>query len=401
MNAGLNMALVGEASHSRAAATRVGYVEGSIGGPDRLATLATLFPHVDFVSVGPTWPDQPPAGLTALIVGAVASDAERVARRLAVRSGAPIIIALRDSDAATARRLVQAGAADILPAPVNEAALALSLHRLLSGAVAVTPPGPAGKVITILKAGGGVGATALGAQLAAMLANRTGGESGVCFADLDLQFGLGALFLDLAEAMTLPDILDGGGPLEDTPLASALAIHRSGARLLAAPRDLTPLEAVSPDQIDGLLAALRRDFAITLIDLPTVWTAWTNRVLQLSDQILMVTNLSVPHANLVNRQIRVMAAQRLDTIPLVLVCNRVSTDQKSVISVKAAEKAIGRAFDVVVPEDRGPMNEAIAQGCELSSLRGGAKLEKAIARLADVIAPQIAAPEPKRAWRFP
>jgi len=163
-----------------------------------------------------------------------------------------------------------------------------------------------------------------------------------------------------------------------------------------------PLEAVSSQQIDGLITALKREFAITLIDLPTVWTAWTNHALQLCDQIIMVTNLSVPHANLVKRQLRVMTAQRLDTLALTLVCNRVSVDQKAVVSQKAAEKSIGRDFDIVIPEDRNLMNEAIAQGCELSEIRKGTKLEKALESLALKVSPVTAsAPVEKRGWRWP
>ncbi|MGH7024009.1 MAG: AAA family ATPase, partial [Caulobacteraceae bacterium] len=273
------MASADDARSARTGLTRVGYVEGAIGGPERIGSLAALFPQVQFVSVGATWPSRPLGGLAALIVPVSTEDVEAAVRRLGARgSAAPIIVALKDSDVRVTRRLMQAGAADILVAPVTEAALALSLERVLSSTESLKASrGPAGRVVGILKAGGGVGATAIGVQLAAMIASHDAASGGVCFADMDVQFGVGAMFLDMSQAMTLTDILEGGGPLEETPLASALALHRSGARLLAAPRDLLPLEAVTPSQIESLVAALRRDFALTFIDLPTVWTAWTNR----------------------------------------------------------------------------------------------------------------------------
>jgi pilus assembly protein CpaE len=398
MNMSLNMASADDARSARTGLTRVGYVEGAIGGPDRVASLAALFPQVQFVSVGAIWPTRPLSGLAGLIVAATHGDVEAVARRLSARPPAPVLVVLSDSDVTATRRLMQAGAADILIAPVTEAALALSLERLLANVDQHVARAPTGRVIGLLKAGGGVGATAIGTQLAALIASH-GEAGGVCFADLDVQFGMGSLFLDLGEAMTLTDILEGGGPLEETPLASALALHRSGARLLAAPRELMPLESVTARQVESLLTALRRDFAITILDLPTVWTAWTNRALQRCDQILMITNLSVPHAHLVKQQLRIIAAQRLDTIALTLVCNRVSIDQKAIVSQRAAEKSIGRDFDFIIPEDRAAMNEAIAQGCEISEVRNAsAKLEKAIADLAGAIVPLGAAPEVKRRW---
>jgi pilus assembly protein CpaE len=391
----------GAEPETTASRTRVGYVEGAIGGPERVASLAALFPNVEFAGVGAEWPDRPPAGLTALIVGAVAADADSVLKRLAARpQGLAVIIALRDADVATTRRLMRGGAADILPAPVSEAALALSLERHLAGAETAAPRAAAGRVIALLKAGGGVGATAIGTQVAAILASRAGTDGGVCFADLDLQFGQGALYLDLADAMTLTDILGGGGALEEAPLGTAIARHRSGARLLAAPRELAPLETVGPNDIDGLIKALRRDFALTLLDLPSSWTAWTNRALQLCDHIVLITNLSVPHIQLVKRQLKVMATQHLDGIPLTLVCNRLSADQQAILSLKTAEKALGRPFDLVIPEDRKLMNDASAQGCEVSAIRTGSKLEKAIRDLANAISPTASVGPERRARRW-
>jgi len=80
------------------------------------------------------------------------------------------------------------------------------------------------------------------------------------------------------------------------------------------------------------------------------------------------------------------------------VCNRVSVDQKAIVSQKAAEKSIGRDFDYVIPEDRAMMNEAIAQGCELSSVRTGTKVERSIAELAGSIVPIPVAAEGRRKW---
>ncbi len=388
-----------DVSDAAAHGPRVGYVEGAIGGPERTISLAALFPQVDFVSVGATWPDRPAFDIRILIVGAEPAGIDDALARLATTpKGLSVIVALRDADVTTTRRLLHAGAADIVPAPVSEAALALSLERLLASGTVTGPNAAGGRVITFMKAGGGVGATAIATQLATILAGR--GEGGVCLADLDLQFGQAALYLDLGDALSVTDILGGGGPLEEAPLATAIATHRGGTRLLAAPRELTPLETLGPDDIDGLFKAMRRDFAISLVDLPSAWTAWTNRALQISDGIVLVTRLSVPHIDLVKRQLRALGAQRLDTVPLTLVCNQVNAEQQAIVSVKAAEKAIGRDFDVVIPEERRLMDESIAQGCEISAIRRGSKLEKAIVELAGKLAPvAVATDQPRRRWR--
>jgi pilus assembly protein CpaE len=217
-----------------------------------------------------------------------------------------------------------------------------------------------------------------------MLPNRIEGKA--CLADMDIQFGVAGLYLDLPEAVTMADLLGIGAKLGDTEFTSVLTEHRSGARVLAAPRELMPLETVGAQQIDSLVRGLRRDFGLTLIDLPAVWTAWTNRILSLADRIVLVTQLSVPHIHLVKRQIQMLATQRLDGVPLILVCNAVSQDQLASLPIKSAEKALGRSFDVVVPEDRRVMTAAVNQGLGIAAVRRGTKLEKAIGELADKVA---------------
>ncbi|HEY3696564.1 AAA family ATPase [Phenylobacterium sp.] len=377
---------------------RIGVVESAVGGPAQFASMAALFPHILFEALG-EWPERSAGGaFDVLVVGADAADGDALARRLtAAPRTTRIVVVLRNADVLTTRRLVREGAADVLPHPVSEPALALSLERLLSNESSDPARRKAGEAVAILKAGGGVGATSLAVQVAALLAARDGG--GVCLADLDVQFGAAALYLDMPDTVTVADLLNTGASLADTPFATALSAHPSGARVLAAPHELMALEGVHPAQMDSLLAGLRRDFALTLIDLPSAWTAWTHRVLSLVDRIVLVTQLSVPHIQLVKRQLRTLAVQKLEDRPLILVCNGPSADQQGSVSIKAAERALGRGFDVVVPEDRRTMSTAINHGLELSVVRRGTKLEKAVVQLADKVAAGVIAAPAGRARR--
>jgi pilus assembly protein CpaE len=157
-------------------------------------------------------------------------------------------------------------------------------------------------------------------------------------------------------------------------------------RVLAGPRDLTPLDLLTPQLAESLVSGLRRDFALTILDLPSVWTPWTYRALQLADRIVLVTHLSVPHVHLLRRQMSVLLLQRLDQVPLTLVCNAVTADQQSLLSLKTAERSIGRPFDIVVPEDSRVMGAATNEGVRISAIRRGTKLEKAIGLVAEAIA---------------
>ena len=367
----------GQSDTKGGALQRVAIVEGSIGGPERLLSLAALFPEVRFDSVGGL--DGLQDACSVVVVALPRNDAERLFARVAETARpAQVVVVLQEADLNTTRRLIRLGAADVLPAPVSEMSLTLSLERLFESRPAARGDGGESQVVSFLKAGGGAGTTSLIAQLAPACASAGARTAAV---DLDLQFGNLGFYLDLTDAVSIADLLASGIPLEETPFSTALAKHRSGAQLLAAPKELMPLEAVSPPQVDGLIRGLRQTFGLTLVDLPGAWTAWTNEVLHLSDRIVLVTQLSVPRVNLMKRQIQMLATQGLEDTPTILVCNALSGEQQESVSLKAAERSLGRPFDVVLPCDVRVMNAAINQGVELASVRRGTKLEKALAQL--------------------
>jgi len=376
-----------------ATSRRVGVYEGALGSPERVASLAALFPSIEFVPLDPSSTD---TGRFDVLI--IAFMAEKVSAASAWLKSLPpqtkVVVVLHEADVITTRQLMREGAADVLSAPVSEPSMALSLERIFSTPAAAADPGRSGEVVAILKAAGGVGATCLGVQAAAILAGRGAGQ--VCFADLDLQYGAAATYLDLPDAISVVDCLSAGSSLAETPFADALASHRSGLRLLGAPKEIVSLDAVRAPHIEALIRGLRRDAALTLVDLPQAWTAWTTEVLRRADRIVLVTQLTVPHIQMMKRQLRMLATQHLDGTPVVLVCNAVSRDQQSSLSLKAAERALDRKFDVVVPLDARTMSAAINQGVELATVRRGSGLEKAVSELAERISNGVIAAKTAR-----
>jgi pilus assembly protein CpaE len=369
---------------------RIGY-DDNAASPAQIASLESLFPNAFFESIGSSWPMAGSKGFDILILGLDAGDPGEIDRAVRFLKTAParcgVLVALRDADVPTSRILAYAGAADVIPVPATDTALALGIERLLARDQPAREPGrKSGQVVALLKAGGGVGATSLGVQAVQQLANQAGDDGRLCFADLDLQFGSGALYFDLENALTVTDCVAVGDLLNETQFATALSRHQSGVRVLAAPRDVTPLDVLTPKLAEALVNGLRRDFALTVLDLPSVWTAWTNQVLQLADRIVLVTKLSVPHVHMVRRQLAILAMQHLDRLPITLVLNAVNADQQGFLSIRSAEKALGRSFQIVVPEDGRTMGAATNQGLSLADIRRNTKLEKFVEELAKAMA---------------
>jgi pilus assembly protein CpaE len=378
------------APSQRPCAWRVGLCLPGLGADPPLAMLSAMFPAVTFRGLDTPWPERAAQTFDLLIVGLDAADPagiDRLTTRLSTCVGrVEVLVVMRDADVELTRRLIHQGAADVLPAPVTDTALAIALERIFCRLDTGRAQRRSGEIVTLLKAGGGVGATSLAVQTAVRLAANPA-AAGVCVADLDLQMGAAALYLDIPDPVTVAQVLATGGAVEEMAFASVLTAHRSGVSVLAAPGELMPVESLNPALIDGLTAALRRDFEITLVDPPTVWTAWTNRLLRQSQRIVLVTRLSVPHVHMVRRQLHMLSAQRLDDVPVTLVCNQVEPDGAGGLSLKAAQQAIGRPFDLVIPEDRRLMHQAIDQGVSLAAVRRGSKIEAAIDRLAEMVAP--------------
>lgn len=372
----------------------VGFEPAAFEGGVSVDGLAHQFPMVRFAPLS----GGVRAGHDVLIL---AADAERggfeqaLARTRELSPRTAVVVVLRGATVEKTRTLLREGAADVLTAPVSEPALAVSLERLIAR---LEPAGSSrgGEVVGLLKAGGGVGATSLGVQVGVLLA-----EAGVkvCFADLDVQFGSAAVYLDLQEATTLEDVLAAGQVLQELPFSTSLAAHRSGLRVLAAPKTVMALEALSPSVIDNLLSGLRREFDLVLVDLPTDWTAWTNRALRTADRLVMVAQLSVPHALLTKRQLQMLAMQQLEDRPLTVVCNQAAPDKIGGVSVSAVQRAVGRSFDLIVPEERRLMSDAINQGVTVGALRRGTKLEKALQDLAGHVWPALVEGRHERARR--
>lgn len=365
------------------------------------ASLTASFPQLRFESLAGPWTGA--FGAADLVIATVdAGDPARLsdacAHLVACGRADRVIVFVANAGLDATRLLVRAGAAEVIPAPVNEVVLAGGLERLLAKLQNAQPTARTanGRVVAVLKAGGGVGATAVATQTAAILATR--GQS-VCLVDLDLQFGGAAGYLDVEDAITLDQVLATGESLGETQFRSSLGVHSSGVRLVAAPPDLIPLDRVRPSVVQALINALKREFDLVILDLPSVWTDWTHRAVELSDEILLVTQVSVPHAHVAKRQQRALAMQGLDVKPVTLICNRVGRDQPPGVSVKSMERALGCRVDIEIPDDPKLMGEAINQGVMLSAVRRGTKLEKALSDLADRLAPVAAEKGRSHLWR--
>src|SRR3546814_16187582 len=117
--------------------------------------------------------------------------------------------------------------------------------------------------------------------------------------------------------------------------------HHRGLCVLAAPRDVMPLESFSPDFIRRLIEVARSRFAVVLADLPPAWSQWSFEVLRQSDEVLLVTQMTVPGVRQARRQLDPLGTEGLDDLPIRMGLHRSVERWGAHFPMKTAETTTG------------------------------------------------------------
>jgi Flp pilus assembly CpaE family ATPase len=171
------------------------------------------------------------------------------------RAGTGLVALSVDGDfRLVARAALACGAHDVLRWPDDRTSLRSTLRDAAARA-SLRAAGTDGRVVAVVGARGGAGATTIAAMLAASI-------PGAAIADLD-RVGAGQHAFASPEAEpTLDEVLTAAGDLDPPAFSAALVTHASGRALCGRPRS-TP---ATPDQIASLLALLRATVSIAVCD---------------------------------------------------------------------------------------------------------------------------------------
>jgi pilus assembly protein CpaE len=193
-----------------------------------------------------------------------------------------VIVIGRMNDVTLYRELVRRGVSDYLIAPVG----ALQVVRSVCGLFSAPDAKPVGRIIAVVGAKGGVGASTIAHNIAFSIARDLMLDAVVT--DLDLAFGTAGLDFNqdpaqgIAEAVFSPDRIDNA--FVDR-LLSKCTDHLS---LLAAPATLDHVYDFGADAFEAILDSLRATVPCVILDVPHQWTGWTKQTLVGADDILIV-----------------------------------------------------------------------------------------------------------------
>lgn len=301
-------------------------------------------------------------------------------------SGRPVVATAAGVSIKDIQRLIRLGVIDFLPQPISCADVTAALEHVArrqsqSGAESNSR---SGQIIAFLKGAGGVGATTLAVQMGCALAtDRKAAAPEFCVVDFDIQFGNAALYLDLMPAIDYGDLVAAPERLDGELLRGLMGHHASGLDVLGVPTDVMPLDTLTPEFVTAFLNAVRREYSLTLLDLPIAWSGSTYVALQAADLVVVVTNLSVPAVRQTRRQLDTLHAHGLPADRIKVVLNRFDKGGSGTVRAKEAQQALGHAFDYVIADDPKVVGEATDQGVFLSAIKKRSKAERSVRRMMD------------------
>ncbi|MGH9467702.1 MAG: AAA family ATPase [Terriglobales bacterium] len=192
-----------------------------------------------------------------------------------------------------ARRIVEimrVGASEYLEAPLRREALEEAMAR--ARARRATPGAAArGRLIAVVGARGGSGATTLAVNLAVALQAAGAGDSSPVLLLDAAPLGHAALYLNLKPQYTLRDLLRHMQRPDPALLHSLLVRHASGIDVLAAPSEplIFPPTAPADHEPAAWIDLLRQTHPLVVADLSTRYDALGARLLEAASHILLVS----------------------------------------------------------------------------------------------------------------
>jgi pilus assembly protein CpaE len=277
-----------------------------------------------------------------------------------------MVLAFSRRPDASLRDIVRTGAIDLLQLPVEDTDMVESLERAASLArqapeptvieTLATPepesleprPNRPGIVYTISSATGGCGKTFYATNLAWFLHEWTG--KSVCIVDLDLQFGEVSTALRLRPKYTIFDALQREDADESdlqAHIEEYMVVHDTGVHVLAAPRDPSEADRITPPDVTRILEAVRNRFDYVLVDTPPALAETVLAAFDLSDLLYVMATLDLPSVRNMSVFLSTLDRLRIDTDNLRLVLNKAETDVG--IDIDQVTKLFPQGFESILP----------------------------------------------------
>jgi pilus assembly protein CpaE len=294
-------------------------------------------------------------------------------------AGTRVIVVGRINDVMLYRELTRRGVSEYLIAPVGT----IDIVRAICGLYSQPDSKPVGRIVAVVGAKGGVGASTVAHNIAWAIARDISLDAVV--ADLDLAFGTAGLDYNqdppqgIADAVFSPDRVDTA--FIDR-LLSKCTEHLS---LLAAPATLERVYDFGADAFDSTLDSLRQSIPCVVLDVPHQWAGWTKRLLISADDILVVAGPDLANLRNAKNLVDLLRASRPNDHRPFYCLNQVGVPKRPEITPADFAKALEDQPLAVIPFDPQMFGTAANNGQMISEVSASHKTADMFRELAQVL----------------
>ena len=294
-------------------------------------------------------------------------------------AGTRVVVVGRVNDVTLYRELTRRGVSDYLIGPVGT----LDVVRSICGLFASPDAKAVGRIIAVVGAKGGVGASTIAHNIAWAIARDLSLDSVVT--DLDLAFGTAGLDYNqdppqgIADAVFSPDRIDTA--FVDR-LLSKCTDHLS---LLAAPATLDRVYDFGAEAFDSILDSLRSSIPCVVLDVPHIWTGWTRRLLISADEILVVAGPDLANLRNAKNLVDLLRTARPNDHKPYYCLNQVGVPKRPEITPADFAKALEDQPLVVIPFEPQLFGTAANNGQMIAEVSKSHKSAEMFLQLAQVL----------------
>lgn len=294
-------------------------------------------------------------------------------------SGTRVVVIGRINDVTLYRELTRRGVSDYMIAPVAT----LDVVRSICGLFVAPDAKPVGRILAVIGAKGGVGASTVAHNIAFSIARDLALDSVVT--DLDLAFGTAGLDFNqdppqgVADAVFSPDRIDTAYV---DRLLSKCTEHLS---LLAAPATLDRAYDFSPEAFDSTIDALRSSIPCVILDVPHIWSGWTRRLLVAADDILVVAAPDLANLRNAKNLVDLLRGARPNDHRPYYCLNQVGVPKRPEISASDFAKALEDQPLSVIPFEPQIFGTAANNGQMIAEVSANHKTADMFRQLAQIL----------------
>ena len=274
---------------------------------------------------------------------------ELVAKTSRNNAGA-IMVYSEKADAELALRSKRAGARECLVLPLEQGAMAKALDRTTTALRAKGHSGKKaeGKLLVLTGSKGGSGVTTVACNMAIALAQSQ--DQRVLLIDLALPIGDAALCLGIAAGYSTDYAMQNIDRLDATLLENIVAKHRSGVYVLAAPTQISEIEASKSD-IEKLMAIARSEFDLVVVDAGSRIDPAAKALFEHASIVYLVTQTGISELRNSSRVISQFFGEGNSELEIVI--NRFDSRFHETANEDVIVKALGRPVRWKIPNDQG------------------------------------------------